>query len=135
MHQVYPDQGLLMFLDRAIAGDFKFHLFVNNVTPDRDTELADLTEATFAGYAEVTVDAADFSLEGVAGHVGTKVAAPISFLNSSGGDATAYGYYATDTAETKLLMVARFDSAPITKANGESFLVTPTISDYSQYSS
>jgi hypothetical protein len=135
MHQIYPDEGLIEFLERAVAGDFKFKLFTNNFTPDRDTELADLTEAVFAGYAEVTVAAADFTLSGVAGHVGSLVAAPIAFLNSSGISQNAYGYYATDSAETMLLMVARFDSAPVAKATGDSFLVTPTISDFSQYAS
>lgn len=135
MHQIYPDVGLVEFLERMVADDFHFHLYTNNVTPDRDTELADLTEMAIAGYAIVTVTDADFALSGVAGHVGTVLAAPIDFLNGTGAPVNAYGYYITNVANTILLAVARFDDAPVSKAAGDSWIVVPTLSDLSQYSS
>lgn len=135
MHQIYPDNGLLSWLTRMMSADVNYHLFTNDVTPTRDTVLGDLTEAAFSGYAVHTVTLADFTLSGVTGHVGTMIGAPFSFTNESGGPVNAYGYYITNTANTVLLGIARFDSAPVTKADDESWLVTPSLSDLSQYAS
>lgn len=133
MNQIYPDEGLVMQLTRIAEGTLRFHLFTNNETPDRDSVLADFTEAAWAGYAAVDLDETDFVTTGTAGHVGYMYADPIAFVNTSGADVDAFGYYVTDTSETVLLAVARFDSAPITKADAESFLVTPVWGDFSQF--
>ena len=110
MDQIHPDVSLIPILERIVADDFRYHLFENNVVPDRDTELADLTEVGSGGYASIVVAAADFTLSGVTGHLGSLAAAPISWT-PSGTDWTIYGYYITDSANTLLLGVARFDGA------------------------
>jgi len=135
MHQIYPDDGLLEFLDRAIVGGFLYHLFTNDITPSRGTIIDDFDEADYSGYAAVGVAAAAFTLEGIAAHIGSKIAAPISFTNTSGGDYAVYGYYVTNADDDTLLMAARFDDAPVTQEAGESWVIIPTISDYSQFNS
>lgn len=135
MHQIYPDQGLVDLLTRMATASLQYHLYTNAATINRDTVLADLTEMAITGYAAVTVAAASFTLSGVASHIGSLLAAPISFNNASGSPADAYGYYVTAAGGTHLLAVAQFDSAPVTKADGESWLVTPIIGDFSELSS
>lgn len=131
MQQIYPDAALVPILQRMLVGDLNYHLFANNVTPDQSTVLGSLTEAAWTGYAPITVLASAFTLTGVAAHVGGVTANVIAFTNTSGGDQSAYGYYVTDTANTVLIAVARFDSAPVTKHNTESWLVTPTFGNFS----
>ena len=133
MNQIYPDAGLVQWLQRMAVGNFHFHLFVNNLVPNKTTLLAGLTEAAWAGYAAITVNAADFALTGVAGHVGTILAAPIAFTNGSAGSQSAYGYYVTDTADAILFAVALFDAAPVAKIVGDSWIITPVIGDFSQF--
>jgi hypothetical protein len=133
VNQIYPDAGLLMWMDRMVADDVVYHLFVNNHTPTRTTTLASLTEATWSGYGPIQVFAADFTLSGVVLHVATIQAPPISFDNGSGIAQSAYGYFVTDVLGLTLLAVGRFDGAPLTKASGSAFVLTPTLSILSQH--
>lgn len=130
MQQKYPDAALVPILQRFLAGDFHYHLYTNNLTPDDASVLGDFTEAAWGGYAAQTVVAADFSLTGVSAHVGGVTGLPVTFTNSSGGDQSAYGYYVTNTGNTQLLACARFDAAPVLKHNTESWLVIPTFGDF-----
>jgi hypothetical protein len=133
MRQLYPDAGLVEQLRRIATGGLRFHLFVNNYTPALDANFGSIVEASFTGYAPVDLDETDFTASGVTGHVGFMLAAPISFLNSSGAPVDAYGYYVSDTGDAQFLAIARFDLAPITKADGESFIVVPTWADFSAF--
>lgn len=135
MNQIYPDQGLADWLDELLANDLVYHLYTNDVTPSRATVLTDLTEAAWGGYATVTRTSADWPLRGVLGHVAFGQGLPCEFLNSTAGTITAYGYYVTDSGATILKAVARFDSAPVSKAIGESFLVPARVGDFSGLSS
>lgn len=133
MNQIYPDVGLVPWLLRMAVGDLLYHLFVNNVTPNRETVLADLTEASWSGYAAIGVPAADWTLSAVIAHVGTIQTPPIVFDNASGSNQSAYGYYVTDALGLELLAIGRFDGAPLTKPTGSAFVLTPTLSDLSQH--
>jgi len=133
MQQVYPDEGLEQLLDWMLANTIKLHLYVNDLTPTKDTVLADLTEAAWTGYAVEDILTTDWSVKGVSAHNGYALSDPKAFDNGSGADQDAYGYYYTDSAETMLLAIVRFDSAPITKADGETWTVFPTWGDFSQY--
>jgi len=134
MQQIYPDQGLVPQLLRIMAADVKYHLYANDLTPDRGTVLADFTGAAWTGYASVTVEAADFTIDGVAAHVGYIQAPPITFANGSGADQDAYGYYVTDAGNTKVLAAGRFDAAPVTKPDGDEWSVIPVWGDSSSLS-
>lgn len=133
MRLIFPDEGLVEQLKRIVNDGVTYHLFTNDVTPDRDTELAGLTEAAWSGYAAASLDETDFPTESVAGHNGSILGPAVAFLNSSGSPVDAYGYYVTDVANSMLLAAARFDDAPISKADAESFLVVPTWGDFSRF--
>jgi hypothetical protein len=130
MNQVYPNVQLPKIIARTVAPSVDYHLFVNDFEPGRTTTLADLTEAAWAGYNAVPVGDAEWLDTGVSGDVDIWIHSAISFANSSGADQSAFGYYATD-AEGELLLVARFDSAPLVRSDGESFIVILTIGDFS----
>lgn len=136
MHQIYPDVGLVPIAKRIVSDGIVIRLFTNDVTPNRDSVLADFTGmGTGYGVGPITVLLADFTLSGVAGHIGSITHAPIAFTKTSGDPEQAYGYYATSTDNVDLLFAARFDSAPITKASGESWIVTPTLPVFSNLAS
>jgi hypothetical protein len=131
MQQIYPDEGLEEQLRRIVADGVTFHLYTNSVSLSRDTELTDLTEAAWSGYAPVVLGESDFASTGVVGHVGFAMAPPIAFLNSSGSPVDAYGYFVTNDDDDLLLAIAAFDGGPIEKEDGESFVVTPVWGDFS----
>lgn len=133
MDQIYPDEGLIEQLEKILADGVEYFLFTNNVTPGKGTVLADLTPAGWTGSTAITLDTSDFATTGVTSHAGVALGAPISWTNGSGGDQTCYGYGVRNIAGTKLWAAARFDSAPITKADGESFTVVPIWGDSSQF--
>lgn len=130
MRQIYPNSILPKIIANMVTPTVDYHLFVNDYDPEEATTLADLTEAAWAGYGSFQVAVADWLDTGVSGGVDLWVRAAISFANNSGADQSAYGYYATDSAGD-LLLVARFDSAPIVRSDGESFFLIPTIGDFS----
>lgn len=134
MDLIFPDDGLVEQLTRILNGGIKYHLFTNNVTPDLGDIVSTYTEAAWTGYAAVAQSFSDYAINGVSGHNGFAIATPISFSNSSGGSVNAYGYYVTNTAGTKLLAAARFDSAPVSIPNSGSTQVVPVWGDLSQLS-
>ncbi len=132
MQQVLPDSGLVDFLLRVANGDLHYHLFSNNVSITKSTVLGGLTEVSGpSGYATILVAAGDFSLTGVTGHIGSIQGAPISW--TLGADAShVYGYYITDTGNTKLLGAANFDT-PYDLAAGAVIPVVPILGDSSLF--
>lgn len=135
MHQIFPDEGLVEILMRIVAPDLHYHLFNNNITVDRSTTLANLTEAAWGGYALVDVVAANWTTSAVVGHNGSLIAAPIGFNNTSGSAQDAYGYYVTNAADSILVAAANFDSPPVSIPDGGTQPVTPVMGDFSKFSS
>lgn len=135
MDLLFPDDGLVMQLTRILTATVKYHLYTNNYTPDLAATLSSVTEASWTGYAAVSLTDSNYTITGVTAHNGYAIAAPISFSNTSGSSQNAYGYYVTDSSATKLLAIARFDSAPLSIANGSSAQVVPVWGDFSQLSS
>lgn len=131
MIQIYPDEGLVKLLKRMATSSLDYRLFTNNVTITRSTGIAGITELTTFGYALITVVLGDFTTTGVTAHVGSLIAAPISWT-PAGGSWTLYGYYVTANDTGELLYAGNFDSAPITVPNGTPLLLTPRIGDFSQ---
>ena len=134
MKQIHPDQGLLALNNRLVTPSWEYHLFTNNIVPDRDTELADLAEMSSAGYSPIIVLAADFTIQNVGGHIGTIIAAPITFVLTSSGS-SIYGYYVVAVSGSLLLAVGRFDDAPISLGSGATIQITPVCGDNSKFSS
>lgn len=132
MNQLYPDQGLVVLLQRMVTADLSYRLFVNNITPGLGTNFATLTEETTGGYTPITVSSAAFTTTGVTGHIGTLLAAPISWT-PAGAAWTTYGYFVTDVGGSLLLAVARFDGAPVSTPSGGTLALTPKFSDFSKF--
>lgn len=139
MNQVHPDGSLLNLLNQIVAGGVNYHLFT---APTTDPGLAPtgpgyFTEDTTGGWANVPINvpAANFSLQTVAGHQGAIVAPDIAWTNASGSPQTDYGYFITDSTNTKLLAYGFFDSAPIVTPNLGSLTLTPKFGDQSKYTS
>lgn len=109
---IVPNEGELIhagFIRSALNGSLK--LFANNVIPDGATVLADLTEATFSGYAAVALATADFDAVTTVSNKAQIIATAFaSFAHNGGGTPnTIYGYYFVQSG--KVLFAERFDSA------------------------
>lgn len=135
MHQLYPDSATATIMNLLLNAmtHFNIHLFTNNLTPTLDSVLGDFTEAAWTGYAAAAVSPGSFSVT-TSGHLTTAIASPVSFSNTSGSPVDAYGYFVTDDTGA-LVACARFDTAPVSIADGGSYPVVPIIGDFSQYSS
>jgi len=105
----------LWMADALTAGPTFAHLklFANNVTVSQTTELADLTEATFTGYAEQNLSAAADWLAALVdanGNVSRRDAVVYHFAASTPNlvPNTIYGYYLTNNANNLLLAAGNF---------------------------
>lgn len=106
--------ALLRYLLRTADVDLEIRLFVNDFTPDADTELGDLSEAIFSGYApkqtrDITWD--DPTING--DEQGETLGPTVTFTADSGiaFPQDVYGLFITmkdETATTKLLFAHRF---------------------------
>lgn len=127
MDGVFVDEGLPDLGDALVnylnSGDFSVRLFQNNVTPDSDTVIGDLTIATFSGYASQTL--AGCSLVGPTTHVEGIESGPYIFTHNGGGTSNnIYGYYVVNTSTGNLLVAQRAAFAPFPiGAAGLSFTV------------
>jgi hypothetical protein len=115
MAGVWADDGIKAELD-AMTGSSpistaKLRLFKSNTTPSNATVLSDLTEATFAGYSAISLSG--WSAAVVTAHVAQSDPSPGTFTITSGTQAI-YGWYVTDSGNTKLLWAQRDTGAPIT---------------------
>ncbi len=107
------------------------HLFKNDYQPSANTLLADLIAADFTGYAPssaVVWHAAGFLPDGTAVITGDlkvfQTGSPATILN------TVYGWYATDTGGTDLLIARRFDTPIVLSAPLQLIEVVPSYPAY-----
>lgn len=129
-----PDEGLARGLEWTLNnGDtqldaWQLMLFVNDLTPDEDTVLADLVEPSWPGYARYAMVPASWSAPVIAGHVAESVWGqdPVTFTNATGATETVYGCGYFDPLFSVLRFVQRFDVGDIRPiAAGESVQVIP----------
>lgn len=85
---------------------FKLKLFTNDYSPVEGTVAGDLTEATGAGYAEIALTRASFT---VSGDTASYAQQTFTF---TGAEPTIYGYYIVETSSGKLILSERFSDAP-----------------------
>jgi hypothetical protein len=134
------DDGIKACLDSITGsaatpiGAGKLRLFKNNIAVSKATVLANLTEATFAGYAAITLASVNWAAATVSGHLATSVdGVPHVFTRSTtGAGETEYGWYITDAGNTKLYACALFSTGPFTVTNsGDTITVNLTLTDQS----
>lgn len=110
--------------------EFYLRLFKNDVTPDIDTEIGDLTEADFQGYAEVegsiasvTWDALEeCSIAAFDAHTWTK--------GAGGTSNTIYGWYVVEAnrdggSGKKLFLICRFGAPVLMESTGSIISIEP----------
>lgn len=142
MNMVVPKVGTtLMLADLAFVYSqsgqrLVYRLFKNDLTPDADTVIGDLTEADFSGYAAVTINTWDYGGVTIDGSGRSQVLATSNATFTHNGGATdndCYGYYVTHPGGG-LYLVQRFDSPPIVMDGSGLFItVVPRLTMKSQF--
>lgn len=137
MDLIFSDESLVLCLQRiagaepnAADGNF-WGLYTNDVTPARDTELADL-DVDITNFVTVQKDQTDLSTQSVTSDTGSIQGPPITFTNTGGAPVDVYGYAILDSTQTQLVAAARFDVAPITVGPGSDLPVIPIYLSRSQ---
>ena len=108
--------------DVLLAGNLSLRLFSNNFSPSGTSVLGDFTEATFTGYAAITLTGGAWVT--TAGGPATAVFAQQAFSIGTSAQ-TIYGYYIVHVASGTVWRYGRFPSALSATANA--IKVTPTI--------
>lgn len=105
----------------------KVKLYQNDFNPAADTELADLTEADFGGYAEQAVTWGEPYVD--SNDKPSVAAASVQFnRGATGDDNLVYGYYVVNAAEDKLLWAERYEEPVNMSTNTDAILVLPVFS-------
>lgn len=137
MNLIFCDEGLKTGLQRlagsSAIGDsgLWWKVFTNDVTPARDTVLADLTidDTNFPAFE---LAAADLSTASLISDTQYIQGAVVNFTNGSGGALDVYGYAILDPSQTYVIAAARLDTAPTSVPAGGSLPVLPVLISRSQ---
>lgn len=125
-----PDVGeniaLEALVNKTAPQNLILKLFQNNITPADTDTAATYTEATFTGYAAISLPGASWS----AAAAGTiSYSAQQTFTSTGTVNNSIYGYYLVQTTSGILVWSERDALAPFTVANsGDAVKLTPTIS-------
>lgn len=126
----FPDVGenlaLEAIVNKATPQNLVLRLYSNNITPSDTDTTATYTEATFAGYAAITLTGASWNAA-AAGSIA--YSAQQTFTRSTtGATENIYGYYCNQLSSTTLMYSERDASAPFAVTNsGDAIKITPTI--------
>lgn len=108
--------SLTNFITNALT-NCKMHLVSSNFTPGVGTTLASLAaiEATFTGYSAATLSTwSAAAIDGTTAAITTSTQGQFTGT-SGGGTGNLYGYYLTDSSNTKFYGCEKFASAPISE--------------------
>ena len=126
-----PDVGeniaLEALVNKTAPQNLVLKLYNNNITPSDTDTAATYTEATFTGYAAITLTGASWG----AASAGTiTYGSQQTFTRSATGAAeNIYGYFCIQITSTILVYSERDPSAPFAVTNnGDAIKITPTIS-------
>lgn len=139
MPLIVPDAAEAVFVLATVKGEApdpprKIRLFKNDLVPDAETVIGDVTPADFDGAAAITLDPDEWqSPVNVGGRAETQYGTVAQqWTNGGGASQTVYGYYCTNEAGDVLLWVERF-SAPIDVAPAGVVEVLPKFTLRSEY--
>jgi hypothetical protein len=123
---VVPDLGAVELLEQAfrsaLAVDvpLSVRLYSNNYTPDDDSVLGDFTESGWLGYFRETVNRNGWNAAlVVAGMAAITYATVFEWTNTSGSDATVYGYYVVNPATAAVQFAERFGTPRVVAAGAK----------------
>lgn len=113
-------------VNKTAPQDLQLRLFENNYVPVKGTTELNVTEATFTGYAPITLTPASWST--VVGAPTASSFAQQTFLSTAVQAKSVYGYYLVQAVSGKLIAAERFSDGPylITQI-GDPVKVTPRI--------
>lgn len=126
----FPDTGenlsLEMITNKTAPQNLLLKLYKNNITPSDTDTAGTYTEATFPGYAAITLTGASWN----AAAAGTiTYSAQQTFTCSGVATDDIYGYYVVQASSGTLLYSERDGAAPFAIRNsGDAVKITPTIS-------
>lgn len=125
-----PDVGenliLEMITNKTAAQNLVVKLFQNNITPSDTDTAATYTEATFTGYAAITLTGASW---GAASGGTITYGSQQTFTSSGTVNNSIYGYYIVQLSSGTLVWSERDGSGPFTISQvGDAIKITPTIS-------
>lgn len=127
----FVNRGEVNALDRMTSEDFSLRLFRTDVTTGlTETQIdaldeTDFTEATFTGYAAITLTGGSWSTSGSDPSRATY--AQQTFTCSGGSSQQVYGYYLTDDTDSDSLAAFEQFDGPVTISSGDTLLITPRI--------
>jgi hypothetical protein len=132
MTVIIPDAIEVEILTALLGVNHDLKLFTNDVTagltqPQRDAlDNTDFTEATFTGYADVTLSSASWTI--TSGNPTTASYATQTFARTSTGTAqTVYGYYVLRVSDSELMWFEYFPGPVIVEFNGDQIQITPRL--------
>jgi len=110
---------------KAAAENLVLRLYISDTTPAETDTAATYTEATFTGYAAITLTPANWVItEGAPGDATYPQQTFTSSANQT--PQTVYGYYLTRVTSGRIAWAERFPSGPYVIANnGDNIKFTP----------
>lgn len=126
----FPDVGenlvLEMIVNKTAPQNLVLKLYKNNITPSDTDTASTYTEATFGGYAAITLTGASWN----AASSGTiTYSAQQTFTCNATATDDIYGYYVVQASSGILVYSERDASAPFAvRSSGDAIKITPTIS-------
>jgi hypothetical protein len=125
-----PDVGenkaLEAIVNKTAPETLILRLYVNNITPSDTDTLATFTQATFSGYAQISLTPATW---GAAAAGVITYSAQQTFTCSGAATDDVYGYFVIQTTSTVLMWAERDASAPFAVRNsGDAIKITPSLS-------
>ena len=137
-----PLEGLEWLLNKLKDnwGNLTLHLYSNDKTPTDADIVDDYTEASFSGYAEVSINAWADAVKNTDNIHWQVQGTAITFTHNGGGQTTnCYGYYVTalkglSAGAVALLWAERFSNPPVAMAVlGDFITVVPVLQDRTEY--
>lgn len=107
------------------AEDYTAKLFSNNATVSDTTAVGGLTEASFSGYAAVSVPRSTLvaALSGNTSYLLSSVVP--QYTNTSGGSTNVYGWYLVGVTSGLLVCSQNFTSPPLAIPAGQTVTLYP----------
>ena len=118
------EKTLLEWAIKSAGGAMKLKIFTNDATISPTTVAGDLTEATFSGYTERSLDRASW---GAATTVDDKARMTYSVpqIYTFASDQDIWGHYITDASDN-LLFVEKYDAARV-QFSGDELTIVPKL--------
>lgn len=131
MTLLVPNTGevlaLKAFLNHTAGESPKLKLYSSNTTPAETDTDATYTEATFAGYAAITLTGSSWTVTGGA-PTSASYAQQTFTRSSTGATENQYGYFVVQATAGVLMWAERFSDGPYAVTNnGDNVKITPAI--------